>query len=128
MSSPDLLPELQGRLPIQVELALTESDFKRILTETEASLPDNIALLATEGWRSNSRRWASRVARLRRANQCLGGKYEGPTPTDRDGAHPRRDQLHAPDRSGKTVVIDAAHVDRSIGELAGNADLSRFIL
>lgn len=127
----DLLPELQGRLPIRVELAsLSEEDFKRILTETEASLPKQYrALLATE------------AVALEFTDDGIAAiaRYAAQINTSVENIGARRLQtvmeriledisFTAPDRSGETIVIDSAHVDRTIGELAGNADLSRFIL
>jgi ATP-dependent HslUV protease ATP-binding subunit HslU len=127
----DLLPELQGRLPIRVELSsLTEDDFKRILTETEASLPKQYrALLATEGVDLDFH--ADGIAAIAR--------YAAQINTSVENIGARRLQtvmeriledvsFSAPDRSGETVVIDAGFVERSIGELARNVDLSRFIL
>ena len=90
----DLLPELQGRLPIRVELrALTEEDFRRILTETEASLIKQYkALMETEGRDARLHRRCGRRDRphLGRGER-LGGEYRRAPPADGDGAHPRRD-------------------------------------
>lgn len=127
----DLLPELQGRLPIRVELApLTESDFRRILTETEASLPRQYrALLATEGVALEFP--DDGIAAIARYAAQINASVENIGARRLQTVMERileEISFSAPDRSGETVVIDAAHVDRSIGELAGNADLSRFIL
>ncbi len=127
----DLLPELQGRLPIRVELApLTEDDFKRILTETEASLPKQYrALLATEGVTLEFP--ADGIAAIARYAAQINASVENIGARRLQTVMERileEISFSAPDRSGDTVVIDAGHVDRSIGELAGNADLSRFIL
>ena len=127
----DLLPELQGRLPIRVELSsLTEDDFKRILTETEASLPKQYcALLATEGVTLDFR--ADGIAAVARFAAQIN------TSVENIGARRLQTVMEriledvsfsAPDRSGETVVVDAAFVERSIGELARNVDLSRYIL
>jgi ATP-dependent HslUV protease ATP-binding subunit HslU len=127
----DLLPELQGRLPIRVELkALTRDDFKRILTEPEASLiKQYIALLATEGVTLNFTDDA--------IDAIAGAAVEVNTSVENIGA--RRLQtvmerllddvsFNAPDRTGETVYIDAEYVRVRVGELAKNADLSKFIL
>lgn len=127
----DLLPELQGRLPIRVELkSLGEADFRRILTETEASLiKQYVALMATEGVTlSFSDDSISAIARA---------AFEVNSKVENIGAR----RLHtvmervldevsftATDRSGETIVIDRAAVEREVGALAANADLSRFIL
>jgi ATP-dependent HslUV protease ATP-binding subunit HslU len=127
----DLLPELQGRLPIRVELkALEKADFVRILTETEASLAKQyVALFATEG-----------VA-LRFTDDGIdalaGVAVEVNAAVENIGA--RRLQtvmervldevsFEAPDRAGSEVVVDRAFVDLHVGDLARNADLSRYIL
>ncbi|GEK48261.1 ATP-dependent protease ATPase subunit HslU [Halomonas pacifica] len=126
----DLIPELQGRLPIRVELnALTPDDFKRILTEPSAALTKQYqALLATEGltveftqdgieriaeiaWRVNegtenigARRLHTVMERLLEEASYQGGDLQGP------------------------LVVDAAYVDSQLGELALDEDLSRYIL
>lgn len=127
----DLLPELQGRLPIRVELRpLTEDDFKRILTETEASLiKQYTALLQTEGVTLTFS--ADGVEALARIAVQVNSTVEN------IGA--RRLQtimeklledisFSAPDRSGQEFLIDGAFVERQIADLARNADLSRFVL
>ena len=102
----DLLPELQGRLPIRVELApLTVEDFKRILTETEASLiKQTIALMATEGsgGRIHGRRHRrARPRRLRR--QQLGREHRRAALADGARARARRDLLHGPGSVGRDL-------------------------
>lgn len=127
----DLLPELQGRLPIRVELAsLTEEDFVRILTETEASLPKQYrALLATEGVDLDFKpdgiaSVAGFAARINSSVENIGARRLQ-TVMERIL---EEISFTAPDMSGETVVIDAGYVERSIGDLARNVDLSRFIL
>jgi len=127
----DLLPELQGRLPIRVELAsLTEDDFRRILTETEASLiKQYVALLQTEGvalsFTDDSIAALARVAAQVNASVENIGARRLQTVMERV-----LDEISfsAPDRSGETIEVDAAFVERHVGDLARNADLSRFIL
>ncbi len=127
----DLLPELQGRLPIRVELAsLTEEDFRRILTETEASLiKQYVALMRTEGvdlaFTDDAINALARVAALVNATVENIGARRLQTVMERvlDEV-----SFSAPDRSGETIAIDAAFVEKNVGDLAKNADLSRFIL
>jgi ATP-dependent HslUV protease ATP-binding subunit HslU len=127
----DLLPELQGRLPIRVELRpLTRDDFRRILTETEASLiKQYVALLATEGvtleYTPDAVDAIADVAVAVNASVENIGARRLQTVMERvlDEV-----SFSAPDRSGETVQIDAAYVHKHIGDLAKNADLSRFIL
>jgi ATP-dependent HslUV protease ATP-binding subunit HslU len=127
----DLLPELQGRLPIRVELAsLTEDDFKRILTETEASLiKQYVALMAAEGVELNFSDDA--IAAIARIAAQVNASVEN------IGARRLQTVMErvlddvsftAPDRAGEQIAIDGAFVEAHIGDLAGNADLSRFIL
>ena len=127
----DLLPELQGRLPIRVELkALTRDDLRRILTEPEANLiRQHQALLATEGVTLTFTDAA--LDALADAAQTVNSSVEN------IGARRLQTVLEtvveeisftASDRSGDSVVIDADDVARRVGELAKNADLSRFIL
>jgi ATP-dependent HslUV protease ATP-binding subunit HslU len=127
----DLLPELQGRLPIRVELkALTRDDFRRILTEPEANLiRQHQALLATEGVTLTFSEDA--VDALADAAVQVNGAVEN------IGARRLQTVLEkvleeisfaAADRSGETVSVDAAYVHARIGDLAKNADLSKFIL
>jgi ATP-dependent HslUV protease ATP-binding subunit HslU len=127
----DLLPELQGRLPIRVELApLTVDDFRRILTETEASLiKQTVALMATEG---------VTVAFTDDAIDALAKvAFDVNNSVENIGARRLQTVLErvlddisytAPDRSGETFTIDAAYVRGEVEALAQNADLSRFIL
>ncbi len=127
----DLLPELQGRLPIRVELsALTRDDFRRILTETEASLiKQYVALMATEGvtleFTPDSIDAIADVAVAVNASVENIGARRLQTVMERV-----LDEISftAPDRSGDQVKVDAAYVEKHIGDLAKNADLSRFIL
>jgi ATP-dependent HslUV protease ATP-binding subunit HslU len=127
----DLLPELQGRLPIRVELkALTREDFRRILTEPEANLiRQHQALMATEGVTLEFT--ADAVEALADAAVEVNGSVEN------IGARRLQTVLekvveeisfNAADRSGQTVVIDGAYVNGRIADLAKNADLSRYIL
>jgi ATP-dependent HslUV protease ATP-binding subunit HslU len=127
----DLLPELQGRLPIRVELkALTRDDLRRILVEPEANLiRQHQALLATEGVQLTFTEAA--LDALADAAQEVNGAVEN------IGARRLQTVLEkvvedisftASDRSGEAVTIDAADVHRLVGDLARNADLSRFIL
>jgi ATP-dependent HslUV protease ATP-binding subunit HslU len=127
----DLLPELQGRLPIRVELKpLTRDDFRRILTEPEASLiKQYVALMATEGVNLEfSEDAIDAVADIAVAvNSSVEniGARRLQTVMERvlDDV-----SFGAPDRSGETVKIDAAYVHQHVGDLAKNADLSRYIL
>ena len=127
----DLLPELQGRLPIRVELqALTRNDLRRILTEPEASLiKQYVALMKTEGVTLDFTEdaidaIADIAVAVNSAIENIGARRLQ-TVMERV-----LDEVSfaAPDRSGETVKIDAAYVDKHIGDLAKNADLSRFIL
>ncbi|TLG78790.1 ATP-dependent protease ATPase subunit HslU [Methylocystis sp. B8] len=127
----DLLPELQGRLPIRVELAsLNEDDFRRILTETEACLTKQYsALMGTEG------------VTLEFAPSAVDAiaKIAVQVNTSVENIGARRLQtvmervlddisFSASDRAGEKIVIDGAYVEEHIGDLAKNRDLSRFIL
>jgi ATP-dependent HslUV protease ATP-binding subunit HslU len=127
----DLLPELQGRLPIRVELkALTRDDMRRILTEPEANLiRQHQALLATEGVTLAFTEMA--IDALADAAVAVNGTVEN------IGARRLQTVLEkvleevsftASDRAGETVTIDAEDVRLRVGDLAKNADLSRFIL
>ena len=127
----DLLPELQGRLPIRVELrALEKDDFKRILTETEASLiKQYIALMETEGVTLDFTddaidRLAGIAVDLNATVENIGARRLQ-TVMERvlDDI-----SFNAPDKGGETLTIDAEFVDRNVGDLAKNTDLSRFIL
>jgi ATP-dependent HslUV protease ATP-binding subunit HslU len=127
----DLLPELQGRLPIRVELKpLTRDDFRRILTEPEASLiKQYVALMATEGvnleFSEDAIDAVADVAVAVNSSVENIGARRLQTVMERvlDDV-----SFGAPDRSGETVKIDAAYVHQHVGDLAKNADLSRFIL
>ena len=127
----DLLPELQGRLPIRVELnALTRDDLRRILTDTEAALiKQYIALMATEGvtleFTEDSIDAIADVAVLVNSSVENIGARRLQTVMERV-----LDEISfsATDRAGETVKIDAAYVQKHIGDLAKNTDLSRFIL
>lgn len=127
----DLLPELQGRLPIRVELKpLTRDDFRRILTETEASLiKQYIALLATEG------------VTLEFSSEAIDAiadiAVQVNSTVENIGARRLQTVMErvlddisftAPDRSGESVTIDGGYVTSRVADLAKNADLSRFIL
>jgi len=127
----DMLPELQGRLPIRVELhPLSEDDFRRILTETEASLiKQYIALMQTEGLTLEITKDAidsiAAIAVSINSNVENIGARRLQTVMERilDVI-----SFEAPDRGGETVTIDADYVEAHIGDLARNADLSRYIL
>ena len=127
----DLIPELQGRLPIRVELsALTAEDFIRILTEPNASLTEQYsALLATEGVSLSFSE--DGIARIAEVAWTVNER------TENIGAR----RLHtvverlleeisyaAADQSGTSITVDAAYVDEHLGELAKDEDLSRYIL
>ncbi|MDP3174880.1 MAG: ATP-dependent protease ATPase subunit HslU [Phenylobacterium sp.] len=127
----DLLPELQGRLPIRVELkALTRDDLRRILTEPEANLiRQHQALLATEGVTLVFTE--DGIDAVADAAVTVNGQVEN------IGARRLQTIMEkvleelsfaAADRSGETVTVDAAYVGKRIDELAGNSDLSRYIL
>ncbi|WP_376692184.1 ATP-dependent protease ATPase subunit HslU [Wenzhouxiangella sp. EGI_FJ10409] len=127
----DLVPELQGRLPIRVELrALAVEDFKRILTEPDACLTEQyVALLATEGVELEFTDDA--ITRLAEISFSVNES------TENIGARRLHTVLErlledisysAPDHGSEKVVIDADYVDRSLKDLAGNEDLSRYIL
>jgi ATP-dependent HslUV protease ATP-binding subunit HslU len=127
----DLLPELQGRLPIRVELKpLTRDDLRRILTEPETSLiKQYIALMATEGvtleFSEDAIDAVADVAVSVNSSVENIGARRLQTVMERvlDDV-----SFGAPDRSGETVKIDAAYVHKHVGDLAKNVDLSRFIL
>jgi ATP-dependent HslUV protease ATP-binding subunit HslU len=127
----DLLPELQGRLPIRVELRpLTKEDFRRILTETEASLiKQYVALLATEEVELEITddaidAIASIAVAINESIENIGARRLQ-TVMERV-----LDEISfaASDRGGDKLVVDAAYVEKHIGDLARNTDLSRFIL
>jgi len=127
----DLIPELQGRLPIRVELkALTTEDFVRILTEPDASLTDQYkALMATEGVDLNFtedgiRRIAVTAWKVNERTENIGARR----------LHTVLERLledvsfSAADLDRATVSVDAAYVERHLSELAADEDLSRYIL
>ncbi len=127
----DLVPELQGRLPIRVELdALSAGDFVRILTEPDASLTRQYsALMATEGLQLEfTEEGIARIAEV---------AWQVNERTENIGArrlHTVMERLleeisyDAPDRAGGRVTIDAEYVDKCLGSLAQDEDLSRYIL
>jgi ATP-dependent HslUV protease ATP-binding subunit HslU len=127
----DLLPELQGRLPIRVELsALTREDFRRILTEPEASLiKQYIALMATEG--------VELVFTEDAIDALADVAVQVNSTVENIGARRLQTVMErvlddisfdASDRSGQTHTVDAAYVKENVGDLAQNTDLSKFIL
>jgi len=127
----DLLPELQGRLPIRVELsALTRDDFRRILTEPEHSLAKQyVALLGTEGVRLEFGEdaydaVADLAADINARVENIGARRLA-TVLER-----LLEELSfsAADRAGEEVRVDASYVRDKVGPLAANTDLSRFIL
>jgi ATP-dependent HslUV protease ATP-binding subunit HslU len=127
----DLLPELQGRLPIRVELeALTRDDMRRILTEPEASLiKQYVALLQTEGVTLDITDAA--VDALADVAVAVNSSVENIGARRLQTVMERvLDEISfaAPDRHGETIRIDADYVQKHVGDLAKNADLSRFIL
>ena len=127
----DLLPELQGRLPIRVELrALTEDDFIRILTEPEASLIKQYqALMETEGvtlsfTKNGIEEIAKISAEVNSSIENIGARR----------LHTVMERLlddisfKATDKSGDEVIVNKSYVEKHVGELAKNQDLSKFIL
>ncbi|NBZ86805.1 ATP-dependent protease ATPase subunit HslU [Stagnihabitans tardus] len=127
----DLLPELQGRLPIRVELQpLTEGDFVRILTETENALTRQYkALLATEDvtvtfTESGIAALASIAAEVNRSVENIGARRLY-TVMERVF---EEISFSAPDRSGEEITVDSAFVETHIGALARSTDISRYVL
>jgi len=127
----DLIPELQGRLPIRVELkALTTEDFVRILTEPFASLTEQyIALLATEGVNiefsdDGVQAIANAAWQVNETTENIGARR----------LHTMMERLteelsfHADERTGDTIVIDKNYVDKTLNDVIKDEDLSRFIL
>ncbi|MCW9698782.1 MULTISPECIES: HslU--HslV peptidase ATPase subunit [unclassified Avibacterium] len=127
----DLIPELQGRLPIRVELsALSAEDFERILTEPNASLTEQYkALMATEGvnitfTQDAIKKIAEAAFRVNEKTENIGARR----------LHTVMERLmdkisfNASDMNGEQVVIDGAYVAEALGEVVENEDLSRFIL
>ncbi len=127
----DMLPELQGRLPIRVELsALTRADFERILTEPEANLiKQYTALMATEGVALDFTEDAVQAIAQLAADVNASVENIGARRLQTIMEKLVEDvSFTASDRSGETIVIDADYVASHVGELAKNADLSKFIL
>jgi ATP-dependent HslUV protease ATP-binding subunit HslU len=127
----DLLPELQGRLPIRVELsALTRDDMRRILTEPEASLiKQYVALMQTEGVTLDITDDA--IDALADVAVAVNSTVENIGARRLQTVMERvLDEISfaAPDRHGETIKVDADYVQKHVGDLAKNADLSRFIL
>ena len=127
----DLLPELQGRLPIRVELrALTEGDFVRILTETDNALTRQYtALMNTEevtvSFTDDGIAALARIAaEVNQSIENIGARrlYTGMERVFEELS------FTAPDRSGDTVTVDAGFVDQNLGELLKSADMSRYVL
>ena len=127
----DLLPELQGRLPIRVELkALTEADFVRILSDTQASLTEQYrALLATEGVTVNFaedgiRALARIAAEVNESLENIGARR----------LQTVMEKLledvsfEAENRAGETVTVDAAYVEAQLADIARDTDLSKYVL
>jgi len=127
----DLIPELQGRFPIRVELtALTSDDFVRILTEPDASLTEQyVSLMNTEGVElvfeeSGVRRAAEVAYSVNEQNENIGARR----------LHTVLERLletisfEAADRNGQSVTVNADYVDEHLGELIKDEDLSRYIL
>jgi ATP-dependent HslUV protease ATP-binding subunit HslU len=127
----DLIPELQGRFPIRVELsALSSEDFARILTEPDASLTEQyVALIHTEGVElefneSGVRRAAEVAFRVNEQTENIGARR----------LHTVLERLlevisfEAADRAGQSVLVDASYVDEHLGALVEDEDLSRYIL
>ncbi len=127
----DLLPELQGRMPIRVELAaLTKDDFRRILADTEHSLLKQYrALMATEGLtlkfsEEDIDHLATVSFDIKESVENIGARRLA-TVMER---LLEEISFTAPDRGGETILIDRALVDERVGTLRDQADLSRFIL
>ena len=127
----DLLPELQGRLPIRVELrALTEEDFIRILTETDNALTRQYtALMATEGvdvtFADNGIAALARIAaEVNSAVENIGARrlYTVIERVFEDLS------FEAPDQKGQSVSVDADYVEKRLGDLSRSTDLSRYVL
>jgi len=127
----DLLPELQGRLPIRVELrALSEDDFVRILTETDNALTRQYtALMGTEEVTvSFTEDGIAALAKIAaEVNQTVENIGARRLYTVMERVFEEL-SFTAPDRSGETITVDADFVDQNLGELAKSADLSRYVL
>ncbi|CDP52238.1 ATP-dependent hsl protease ATP-binding subunit Hsl U [Devosia sp. DBB001] len=127
----DLLPELQGRLPIRVELkALTHDDFVRILNDTEASLiKQYVALLGTEGVKLDFT--ADAIDAIAEAAVHVNATVENIGARRLQTVMERLVEeisFEAPDKDGETITIDKAYVAGKIGALAIDTDLSKFVL
>ncbi len=127
----DLLPELQGRLPIRVELsALTESDFVRILSETKAGLPEQYAaLLGTEGVTLSFTDDA--IAQVAKLAAEVNERVENIGARRLQTIMERLVEevsFGAEDMAGTTLAVDAAYVDRQLAEVVGDTDLSKYVL
>ena len=127
----DLLPELQGRLPIRVELnALTEADFVRILSETKAGLPEQYAaLLGTEGLTLSFTDDA--IARVAKLAAEVNERVENIGARRLQTIMERLVEevsFGAEDMTGTTLAVDAAYVDRQLAEVVGDTDLSKYVL
>ena len=127
----DLLPELQGRLPIRVELgALSEEDFVRILSETKAGLPEQYAaLLGTEGVTLNFTDDA--IARVAKLAAEVNEKVENIGARRLQTIMERLVEeisFTAEDVGGTTLDIDAAYVDSQLADVVGDTDLSKYVL
>jgi ATP-dependent HslUV protease ATP-binding subunit HslU len=127
----DLLPELQGRLPIRVELqALTEDDFVRILTETDNALTRQYtALMATEGLdvsftADGIRALAQIAAEVNQAVENIGARR---LYTVMERVFEEL-SFTAPDRGGEVITVDDAFVEKNLGQLMRGTDLSRYVL
>ena len=127
----DLLPELQGRLPIRVELrALTEADFVRILTETDNALTlQYSALMATEKvtvtFSENGIKALAKIAaEVNESVENIGARrlYTVIERVFEDLS------FNAPDKAGDSITIDADFVEQHLGELSRSTDLSRYVL
>ncbi|KTE76979.1 MULTISPECIES: ATP-dependent protease ATPase subunit HslU [Sphingopyxis] len=127
----DLLPELQGRLPIRVELgALSEEDFVRILSETKAGLPEQYAaLLGTEGVTLSFT--ADAIARVARLAAEVNEKVENIGARRLQTIMERLVEevsFTAEDMPDTTLEIDAAYVDKQLADVVGDTDLSKYVL
>ena len=127
----DLLPELQGRLPIRVELrALTEDDFVMILTETDNALTRQYsALMGTEGvevtfTEDGIKALAKIAADVNQSVENIGARR---LYTVMERVFEEL-SFHAPDRSGEAIIVDAAFVETNVGSLSQSSDLSRYVL
>ena len=127
----DMLPELQGRLPIRVELrALTEADFVRILTETKANLPEQyIALLGTEDVKITItpdaiKKLAEIAANVNETVENIGARR---LQTVMEKLL-EEISFTAEDRTGEEISIDKAYVEKQLSEVAKDTDLSKYVL